>query len=67
MLSAKGYHVLYTNPRGSRGYGERFCGEIAGGWGNLDYQDLMAALDLVISGRTWTPSGWAAVGPTAAT
>ena len=48
VLSAKGYHVLYTNPRGSRGYGERFCGEIAGSWGNLDYQDLMAALDLVI-------------------
>ena len=48
VLSAKGYHVLYTNPRGSRGYGERFCGEIAGGWGNLDYQDLMAALDLVM-------------------
>ena len=31
VLSAKGYHVLYTNPRGSRGYGERFCGEIAEG------------------------------------
>ena len=29
MLSANEYHVLYTNPRGSRGYGERFCGEIA--------------------------------------
>jgi dipeptidyl aminopeptidase/acylaminoacyl peptidase len=48
VLAAQGYHVLYTNPRGSRGYGERFCGEIAGAWGNLDYQDLMAAVDLVV-------------------
>jgi len=48
VLAAQGYHVLYTNPRGSRGYGERFCGEIAGAWGNLDYQDLMAAVDLAI-------------------
>jgi dipeptidyl aminopeptidase/acylaminoacyl peptidase len=48
VLAAQGYHVLYTNPRGSRGYGERFCSEIAGGWGNLDYQDLMAATDVVV-------------------
>jgi len=48
VLAAQGYHVLYTNPRGSRGYGERFCGEIAGAWGNLDYRDLMASVDLVV-------------------
>jgi dipeptidyl aminopeptidase/acylaminoacyl peptidase len=48
VLAAQGYHVLYTNPRGSKGYGERFCSEIAGGWGNLDYQDLMAATDLIV-------------------
>lgn len=48
VLSAQGYHVVYSNPRGSKGYGERFCGEIAGGWGNLDYQDLMAAVDLIV-------------------
>ncbi|MCC6174855.1 MAG: S9 family peptidase [Chloroflexi bacterium] len=48
VLAASGYHVLYTNPRGSRGYGERFCSEIAGGWGDLDYRDLMAAVDVVV-------------------
>jgi dipeptidyl aminopeptidase/acylaminoacyl peptidase len=48
VLAAQGYHVLYTNPRGSRGYGERFCSEIAGDWGNLDYQDLMAAMDQIV-------------------
>ena len=49
LLAARGYHVLFTNPRGSRGYGERFCTEIAGGWGELDYQDLMLAVDQVIT------------------
>jgi dipeptidyl aminopeptidase/acylaminoacyl peptidase len=48
VLAANGYHVLYTNPRGSKGYGEQFCSEIAGGWGNLDYQDLMAAMDSIV-------------------
>lgn len=48
VLAAQGYHVLYTNPRGSKGYGERFCSDIAGGWGELDYRDLMAAVDLVV-------------------
>lgn len=48
VLAAQGYHVLYTNPRGSKGYGERFCTEISGGWGNLDYLDLMAAMDLIV-------------------
>jgi dipeptidyl aminopeptidase/acylaminoacyl peptidase len=47
-LAAQGYHVLYTNPRGSKGYGERFCSEIAGGWGDLDYRDLMAAVDQIV-------------------
>ena len=68
VLAAQGYHVLYTNPRGSRGYGERFCGEIAGGWGNLDYQDLMAAVDLVVqrpdvdadAARAWPAAATAA-------
>lgn len=48
VLAAQGYHVLYTNPRGSKGYGEQFCSEIAGAWGDLDYRDLMAAVDLIV-------------------
>lgn len=45
-LAAQGMHVLYTNPRGSLGYGEAFANAIRGHWGSLDYQDLMAAVDL---------------------
>jgi len=49
LLAARGYNVLYTNPRGSVGYGEQFCSEIAGAWGELDYGDLMAAVDAILA------------------
>ncbi len=48
FLAANGYFVLYTNPRSSTGYGEKFRWATWGGWGILDYQDLMAAVDYVL-------------------
>jgi len=47
--AARGYAVLYTNPRGSSGYAEDFMAEIRGSWGNRDHSDIMAALDHVVS------------------
>jgi len=44
-LAAKGYVVFYTNPRGGQGRGETWADAISGGWGDLDYQDCMAATD----------------------
>jgi len=49
LLAARGYTVVYANPRGSLGYGERFCSEIAGGWGDLDYRDLMAVTEAAVA------------------
>jgi dipeptidyl aminopeptidase/acylaminoacyl peptidase len=51
LLAARGYGVLYTNPRGSKGYGEDFTARIFADWGNQDYQDCMAALDQAASLR----------------
>ncbi|KPJ93833.1 MAG: hypothetical protein AMS18_04940 [Gemmatimonas sp. SG8_17] len=48
LWSARGYFVLFTNPRGSTGYGEAFKWATWGGWGVLDYQDLMAGIDYVL-------------------
>jgi dipeptidyl aminopeptidase/acylaminoacyl peptidase len=45
ILAGAGFAVLFTNPRGSQGYGEDHCLSIRGDWGNLDYIDLMAAAD----------------------
>ncbi len=40
LLAAEGYVVVYTNPRGSKGYGEDHCMAIKGDWGNKDWQDM---------------------------
>jgi dipeptidyl aminopeptidase/acylaminoacyl peptidase len=48
-LTANGYAVLYTNPRGSTGYGEKFLWATWGGWGKLDYQDVMAGVDYALA------------------
>ncbi|PLR81477.1 S9 family peptidase [Bacillus sp. V33-4] len=48
LMAAKGYAVLYTNPRGSQGYGEDFLRRVVGDWGGEDYKDLMTAVDYVL-------------------
>ncbi|MEX2177905.1 MAG: S9 family peptidase [Gemmatimonadaceae bacterium] len=46
-LAAAGMFVLYTNPRGSSGYGADFTFASRGQWGGDDYLDLMNAVDVV--------------------
>ncbi|MEM7487001.1 MAG: S9 family peptidase [Bacteroidota bacterium] len=46
--AAAGYVVLYTNPRGSSGYGEEFGNLIHHDYPNHDYEDLMSGVDAVI-------------------
>jgi len=45
VYAGAGYAVIYTNPRGSQGYGEAFTQAVIGDWGGGDYADVMAALD----------------------
>jgi dipeptidyl aminopeptidase/acylaminoacyl peptidase len=51
-LAAAGYLVLYTNPRGSTGYGTDFGNAIDDSYPSVDYHDLMAGVDAVIE-RGW--------------
>lgn len=48
LLAAQGYVVLYTNPRGSHGYGQNFVDAVRGDYGGKDYSDLMSAVDYVL-------------------
>ena len=41
--------VLYTNPRGSTGYGSAFGNAIKNAYPGRDYDDLMAAVDQVLA------------------
>ena len=45
VYAGAGYVVIYTNPRGSQGYGEAFTRAVIRDWGGGDYADAMAGLD----------------------
>lgn len=48
-FAARGYIVLYTNPRGSTGYGSEFANAIRHRYpGPIDYADLIAGVDTVL-------------------
>ena len=47
--AARGYVVLYTNPRGSSGYGSAFGNAIKWAYPSQDYDDLMRGVDEVIA------------------
>jgi acylaminoacyl-peptidase len=42
VLAASGYVVVYSNPRGSKGYGRDHCAAIRGSWGGADWVDIQA-------------------------
>lgn len=48
LFAAAGYVVLYSNPRGSTGYGEAFGNAIHHDYPGNDYDDLMSGVDAVI-------------------
>jgi len=49
LFAANGYVVLLPNPRGSSGYGQKFCEAIFADWGNKDFQDDMAMVDYAVA------------------
>jgi dipeptidyl aminopeptidase/acylaminoacyl peptidase len=55
VYAGAGYAVVWANPRGSSGYSEAWGRAIRGpsngegpGWGTVDYQDLMAAIETAV-------------------
>lgn len=44
-LAANGYVIVFSNPRGSKGYGEAYTSSIRGDWGNKDWIDVQAVAD----------------------
>jgi dipeptidyl aminopeptidase/acylaminoacyl peptidase len=51
--AARGYAVLYFNPRGSSGYGQKFSDGTLNEWGGGDYKDLMAGVDEALRRYPW--------------
>ena len=48
-FAANDYVVLYTNPRGSTGYGSAFGNAIMHAYPSVDYDDLMAGVNAVLA------------------
>lgn len=48
-LAGRGYVVLWTNPRGSLGYGEAHTKAIVKDWGGADSIDVLAAVDHLVA------------------
>jgi len=53
---ARGYGVLYLNPRGSSGYGQKFSDGTLNEWGGGDYRDLMLGVDEALKRNSWIDS-----------
>jgi dipeptidyl aminopeptidase/acylaminoacyl peptidase len=53
LMAAKGYGVLFCNPRGSAGYGEHFTSCTRARWGESDMPDVIASLDTAIDRFDW--------------
>ncbi|MDQ3780838.1 MAG: S9 family peptidase [Chloroflexota bacterium] len=49
LMAARGYVVMFTNPRGSVGYGETFSTSTKGNWGESDAPDILGALDALLA------------------
>lgn len=49
LYAARGYAVLYLNPRGSSAYGQQFSDACIGNWGGVDYTDLMMGVDHILA------------------
>ncbi len=45
VLAGQGYAVVYSNPRGSKGYGRDHCAAIRGRWGHADWIDVQAVIE----------------------
>jgi len=48
MFASAGYVVIFTNPRGSPGYSQKFTDGVTKDWGGKVYEDLMKGLDYAI-------------------
>ena len=48
FYAGQGWAVLYPNPRGSTGYGEKFMRGNIKDWGGGDFRDIMAGVDELV-------------------
>lgn len=53
LLAARGFGVLYVNPRGSHGYSQEFVDAVRGDYGGADYEDIMKSVQEIVEEHSW--------------
>ena len=53
LLAARGFGVLYVNPRGSHGYSQEFVDAVRSDYGGGDYEDIMNSVDQIVESNGW--------------
>ena len=53
VYASRNLGVLYLNPRGSSGYGQKFSDGTINEWGGGDYKDLMLGVDEALKRFSW--------------
>jgi dipeptidyl aminopeptidase/acylaminoacyl peptidase len=48
-LADAGFHVIWSNPRGSTSYGEEYARSLDGRWGDPDGSDLLTIIDWAVN------------------
>ncbi len=56
MMAARGYGIVYSNPRGSGGYGRAFKAANYQNWGTGPMKDVLRAADRAIANHAWIDS-----------
>ncbi len=53
LFPGASYAVFFCNPRGSQGYGQKFCDDIRGDWGGMPVDDLKAGVRAILEKNSW--------------
>lgn len=56
LFAAGGYGLVFINPHGSTGYGQKFVDDVSKDWGGKTYIDLMKGVDAVLAKNPWMDS-----------
>lgn len=56
LLASPGFAVVFVNPHGSPGYGQKFTNEVSHDWAGAPYRDIMLGLNAALARNGWMDS-----------
>lgn len=56
LLASPGFAIVFVNPHGSPGYGQKFVNEVSHDWAGAPYQDILKGLDAALARNAWMDS-----------